>query len=52
MKSPGQIAYEAYCISRGWKSYNGGALPSWDYQEEDLKSAWESAAQAVLEKCR
>ena len=25
----GEIAYEAYCDDRGWKSYDGKKLPVW-----------------------
>jgi len=48
MKSYGQIAYETYCITRDWKSFNGTKLPSWEEQRDDLKGSWERAAEAVI----
>lgn len=47
MKTLGQIAYEAYCNERGWKSFNGDSLPQWDYVQPDLQHAWQRAAEAV-----
>lgn len=44
----GQVAYEAYCESTGWKSAVSGApLPGWDTQTEEIKQAWKAAALAV-----
>ena len=49
MKSPGQVAYEAYCGVTGWKSAVSGAdLPQWENVKDGIKIAWEVAADAVL----
>lgn len=45
--SLGEIAYESYCESRHWLAFNGTDLPDWSEQKDDLKEAWEIAAQAV-----
>jgi hypothetical protein len=46
-KPLGQIAYEAYCESTGWKSaITGAPLPQWDGQNETIKKAWEAAGVA------
>lgn len=48
-KSPGQIAYEAYCQHTNWKSLISGAdLPKWDDLKEDIQEAWEAAGMAVV----
>jgi hypothetical protein len=52
MKTPGQIAYEAYCDFVGWESFSGQTLPAWEYQDESLRAAWEAAAEAVLDSTR
>lgn len=47
-KSLGQIAYEAYFESSKGKSLISGApLPEFDGQREDVRTAWEAAAEAV-----
>lgn len=43
----GELAYNAYCAARDWKSVRGEALPHWAQQESSLRSAWISAAAAV-----
>jgi hypothetical protein len=43
----GKVAYDAYGESRGWKVYNGDAMPTWDEQSPELREAWDAAAQAV-----
>lgn len=45
----GQVAYEAYGDSRGWRVFSGDQMPSWDEQVPELREAWEAAAQAVVE---
>lgn len=45
----GEIAYNAYCASRSWKSVRGEPLPHWLEQSEDLRRAWVVAASAVAE---
>ena len=49
MKTLGQIAYEAYCVCINNLSVTGVVLPKWDGQSDSLKSAWCSAAKAVVE---
>lgn len=52
MKNLGQVAYEAYCENRGWKSFNGEPLPHWDNVKEDIRKSWEIAAKAVEQFCK
>lgn len=46
-QSLGEIAYNAYCEARGWKSVRGEPLPHWAQQDPDLRVAWSKAADAV-----
>lgn len=47
-RTGGQIAYEAYAASTGWKSAVSGApLPQWSAQSLVIHVAWEAAASAV-----
>ena len=48
----GQSAYETYCETRGWKSFDGKPLPQWRQQSEALREAWIAAAGAVLNEHR
>jgi hypothetical protein len=48
----GQIAYEAYCAARNWKSIRGEPLPQYLAQEKGIVDAWEKAAAAVAEHLR
>jgi hypothetical protein len=48
-QSLGEIAYNAYCESVGYKSVQGETLPNWEDQSEHLQAAWERAAEAVAE---
>jgi len=48
----GEIAYDAYCAAREWKSFNGDPLPHWRQQSEDLRKAWVTAAEAVSSEIR
>jgi len=43
----GQIAYDAYCEARNWKSIRGEPLPHFRQQAPDIIAAWEKAADAV-----
>lgn len=43
----GELAYNAYCAARNWKSVRGEALPHWLQQDESLRAAWVAAAVAV-----
>lgn len=47
MESLGKIAYEAYGEARGWTTFAGEPMLSWGLQTDDLRAAWEAAAQAV-----
>lgn len=44
-----RIGYEAYAAHQGWTAYNGTTIPAWDGVREDIKSAWEEAALAIME---
>jgi len=47
-KSTGEVAYSAYFVACGGKSLVSGAeLPSWDEQAEEIRAAWQAAADAV-----
>ena len=43
----GKIAYDVYCEARGWKSVRGEPLPQWEDQDESLRLAWCTSADAV-----
>lgn len=48
MPSYGKIAYDAYCKSSGGVSLVSGAkLPEWAVLSDEIKQAWEAAAEAV-----
>lgn len=44
----GEVAYNAYCEQREWKSLNGDPLPNWKQQDEKLRAAWSAAVNAVV----
>ena len=44
----GECAYEAYRFHQDGKSYSGHPIPAWYAVREDIKSAWEAAANQVL----
>jgi hypothetical protein len=46
----GKIAYDAYGDSRGWTVFNGAPMPTWEAQSQELRDAWNAAAQAVLDE--
>jgi hypothetical protein len=46
----GEIAYNAYCKARGWKSVRGEPLPHWGQQDEALRAAWVAGADAVRQE--
>jgi hypothetical protein len=47
-KTPGRVAYEAYCATTDWKSLVSGApLPQWSEVKPEIKNAWENAALAA-----
>lgn len=48
-KSAAQTAYEAYATFSDWKSLISGApLPEWGDLPNEVKMAWEAAAEAVI----
>ena len=48
-RTPGQVAYDAYCEAQGWKSYAGTPLPKWGPDlRADIRAAWEVAATAAV----
>jgi len=47
MKTLGQIAYEAYCGVRQWKSFDGKPLPRWREMAIEIQAAWDVAGCAV-----
>ena len=48
-RTPGQIAYEAYCQARGWRAFDKQLLPPWAYVRPEIRAAWEAAGTAVIE---
>jgi hypothetical protein len=44
----GQVAYDAYCETRNWKSFSGQALPRWPDVQPDIQEGWRVAAKAVV----
>jgi hypothetical protein len=48
VKTPGQIAYEAYFDDCGGRSIKGEQLPLWGDADPDIQRHWEAAGDAVL----
>lgn len=49
--TPGKICYQTYRDARNAIALDGKEIPSWDANDnEDIKSAWEAAARAVLRR--
>lgn len=48
-KTSGQVAYDAYCQARGWKSVKGDPLPQFHQIDPMIAEAWQLAAKAVLQ---
>jgi len=47
----GEVAYNAYCHCTNWKSLISGAdLPKWETLRDDIKHAWETAADAAIQR--
>lgn len=45
----GRVGYEAYAGHTGWKSLvSGAALPLWENLSEPIRTAWETAAAAIV----
>lgn len=47
--SLGEIAYKAYCKSRGWKSVKTETSACYQQQSKEIIQAWEDSAIAVSE---
>jgi len=48
----GEVAYSGYYVACGGKSLISGAeLPAWDEQAEEIRAAWQAAADAVRKAC-
>lgn len=45
--SIGQIAFEAYSKSMGWKTYDGKDIPQWENLSSEVQKAWGAAARAI-----
>lgn len=43
----GQIAFDAYCESVNFVTYDNKPIPKWDSLSAQVKQAWEDAARAV-----
>jgi hypothetical protein len=43
----GQVAYEAYAHTRGWRTFDGDPMPQWADQAPVLQDAWRDAANTV-----
>lgn len=48
MKSPGQLAFEAYNHAKGGVTYDGKPIPPWTDVGDAVRAGWEVAAGAVL----
>lgn len=51
-KTPGQIAFEAYNLSKGGLTWDGKPIPGWETLTNEagvaVRAGWEAAARAVL----
>ena len=48
----GEVAYSGYFVACAGKSLISGAeLPSWDEQADEIRAAWQAAAEAVRKAC-
>lgn len=49
--SPGRTAFEAYAERAGGRSLvTGQDIPPWDNTRQEVRDAWEAAAEAVLNR--
>lgn len=46
----GRIAYEAYAVSTGGKTYDGREMPSWGELPELIRNAWMAAASVLWQE--
>jgi hypothetical protein len=42
-----RAAYSAYCEYRGWKSFDGKPLPTWDEVKPDIQAGWQAAVRGM-----
>ena len=47
-RSRGEAAYDAYCGTRNWLSFDGKPLPKWPEVKPEIQESWEVAATAAL----
>jgi hypothetical protein len=47
--SLGRLAYAAYAVSTGGKTWDGRTMPSWDGLGDAIRAAWDRAADAVVQ---
>ena len=47
-KSFGQIAFETYCESVNFVTYDNKPIPKWDSLSTQVKQAWEDAANEAI----
>ncbi len=43
----GAVAYAAYAVSTGGKTYDGRDMPTWEGLTDKIRTAWEAAADAA-----
>lgn len=45
----GQIGYEAYGKTAGWKTFDGRRMPSWEEAGDETRRRWHVAAHGILD---
>jgi hypothetical protein len=48
MKTSGRIAFEAYRSKKQGVTYDAKQIPAWEELGDDVRNAWEAAAEAVI----
>lgn len=48
MKTPGQVAFEAYNEAKGGVTWDGKPIPPWGEVGEEVQQAWKAAAEAAV----
>lgn len=49
-RTMGKLNYDAYCVAREWKAFNGDPLPQWEKVTPEIQLAWIRGAKAVVLK--
>jgi len=49
IKSPGQVAFEAYNESKGGLTWDGKPIPPWNEVGDPVRDGWEASANAVIQ---